>query len=82
MSISAQRKFLKKRMVIALAAIDPFGLQKFKGYTAGTNFNIESFSVQNTQNFRISISYQFSKVVVKSNLNDKDKKGALDKLKK
>jgi ferric enterobactin receptor len=82
MSISAQRKFFKKRMIIGFSAIDPFGLQKYKGYTAGTNFNIESFSVQNTQNFRLSVSYSFSKVMVKSNLNSKDKKDALDKLKK
>lgn len=82
MSLSVQRKFFKKKMILTLSAIDPFGLQKFNGYTTGTNFNIESFSVQNTQNFRIAVSYQFSKVIVKSNLNSKDKKDALEKLKK
>ncbi|NCI51074.1 outer membrane beta-barrel protein [Sediminibacterium roseum] len=82
MSLSVQRKFFKRKMILTLSAIDPFGLQKFNGYTTGTNFNIESFSVQNTQNFRIAVSYQFSKVIVKSNLNSKDKKDALEKLKK
>lgn len=82
MSISAQRKFFSKHLIVTLAAIDPFGLQQYRGYTEGTNFNIESYSVQNTRNFRLSLSYQFSKVMVKSNLNDKDRKDALDRVKK
>lgn len=82
MSISAQRKFFKKRLTIGVSAIDPFGLQKYNGFTAGTNFNIESYSVTNTQNFRISVSYQLSRVMVKSNLNAQQKKDALEKLKK
>jgi ferric enterobactin receptor len=82
MSISVQRKLFKKRMIIGLSAIDPFGLQKYNGFTAGTNFNIESFSTTNTQNFRISLSYQFSKVIVKSNLNNQQRQDALEKLKK
>ena len=80
MSISVQRKFLNKRLQIGLSAIDPFGLQQYNGFTYGPNFNIESHSESNTQNFRISISYQLSKVMVKSNLNDKQRKDALDKL--
>ena len=80
MSISAQRKFFKKHVIIAVSAIDPFGLQKYNGYTYGTNFTIESYSASNTQNFRLSVSYQISTTKVKSNLNDKDRKEALDKL--
>ena len=80
MSISVQRKFMNKRLLIGLSAIDPFGLQKYNGVTYGTNFNIESHSESNTQNFRISVSYQLSKVMLKSNLNDKQRKDALDKL--
>ncbi|MEO8172385.1 MAG: outer membrane beta-barrel family protein, partial [Sediminibacterium sp.] len=82
MSLSAQRKFFKKRLIVGVSAIDPFGLQQYNGFTAGTNFNIESFSSTNTQNFRISVSYQLSRVMVKSNLNAQQKKDALDKLKK
>lgn len=82
MSLSVMRKFFKKHLNITIAAIDPFGLQKYKGYTSGPNFNIESFSVQNTQNFRLSLSYQISKVMVKSSLEDKDRKAALDRLRK
>ena len=82
MSVSAMRKFFNKRVFISLAAIDPFGLQKYKGYSSGTNFNIESYSVSNTQNFRLSISYQITRTMVRSNLNAKQKKEALDKLQK
>jgi ferric enterobactin receptor len=82
MSVSAMRKFFNKRVFISLAAIDPFGLQKYKGYSSGTNFNIESYSVSNTQNFRLSISYQLSRTMIHSNLNDKQKKEALDRLQK
>ena len=80
MSISINRKFMNKRLLIGLSAIDPFGLQKYNGFTYGPNFTIESHSESNTQNFRISISYQLSKVMLKSNLNDKQKKEALDKM--
>jgi len=80
MSISVQRKFFNKRLIVGLSAIDPFGLQVYNGFTYGTNFNIESHSESNTQNFRLSVSYQLSKVMLKSNLNDKERKDALDKL--
>ncbi len=80
MSISAQRKFFNKRLIIGIAAIDPLGLQKYHSYSAGTNFMVESYSESNTRNFRLSIAYQLSRVVIKSKLDDKQKKDALDKL--
>lgn len=80
MSLSAQRKFFNKRVTIGIAAIDPFGLQKYNGFTYGSNFTIESYSASNTRNFRLTLSYQLSKVMVRSNLNDKHRKEALDKL--
>lgn len=80
MSISAYRKFFNKHLIISFAAIDPFGLQTYNGYTYGTNFNIESHSESNTRNFRIGISYQISKTVVRSQLDAKQKKQALEQL--
>lgn len=80
MSISAMHKFFNKRMIISIAAIDPFGLQKYNGFVYGTNFNIESHSESNTQNFRLSVSYQINKTMIRSKLDDKQKKEALDKL--
>jgi hypothetical protein len=73
-------KFFNKRLIVSLAAIDPFGLQKYNGFTVGSNYRIESHSESNTQNFRLSISYQISKTMIKSKLDDKQKKDALDKL--
>jgi ferric enterobactin receptor len=81
MSMSVQRKFFNKHLVVSLAAIDPFGLQRYHNFTYGTNFNIESFSYSNTRNFRLSISYQISKNIMRSKLNEKDRQAALDKLK-
>ncbi len=80
MSISAMHKFFNKHVIVTIAAIDPLGLQKYRGFSSGTNFNIESYSVSNTQNFRLSVSYQISKTKLKSNLNDKQKKEALEKV--
>ena len=80
MSISLLRKFYNKRLFLSISAIDPFGLEQYQGYAAGSNFTIESYSVTNTQNFRISLSYQLSRTLIKSQLTDKDKKDALDKL--
>jgi len=82
MSISAMHKFFNKRLVVSIAAIDPFGLQKYDGFSAGTNFKIESHSESNTRNFRLSVSYQISKTMIKSKLDSKQKKEALDKLSK
>ena len=45
-----------------------------------TNFRIDSHSESNTQNFRLSLSYQVSKTMIKSKLNDKQKKEILNKL--
>lgn len=80
MSISIQRKFFEKRMVVAFAAIDPFGLHVYNGFTYGPNFNIESHSESNTQNFRVSLSYQISRTMIKSKLDAKQKQDALDKV--
>lgn len=81
MSISLMHKFFNKKLIASIAAVDPFGLQKYDGYTTGTNFNIISHSESNTQNFRISLSYQLSKTMIKSKLDDKQKQEALEKLK-
>ena len=80
MSISVLRKFYNKRLMVGVSAIDPFGLERYQGYSAGSNFTIESYSVTNTQNFRLSLSYQLSRTLIKSKLTDKDKTDALNKL--
>jgi hypothetical protein len=73
-------KFLNKKLIASLSAYDLLGLQSYNGYSMGTNFKIDSHSKSNTQNFRLSLSYQISKSMIKSKLDDKKKKEALDKL--
>ena len=78
MAFGVQRKFFNKKMVVALNAVDPFGLLKYSSFTYAPNFYIESHSESNTKNFRLTISYQLSKVRVKSNLSDKQKTDAIE----
>ena len=73
-------KFLNKKLIASLSAYDLFGSQTYRGYSEGTHFKIDSYSQSNTQNFRLSISYQISKSILKSKLDDNQKKEALDKL--
>ncbi|MDP4620161.1 MAG: hypothetical protein NWS87_06550, partial [Sediminibacterium sp.] len=37
------------------------GLTKYKGHTEGPNFIIDSYSITNVRNFKLTISYQFNK---------------------
>ena len=78
MAFGVQRKFLDKKMVVAVNAVDPFGLLKYSSYTNATNYIVESHSESNTQNFRLTISYQLSKVKVKSNLSEKQRSEAIE----
>jgi hypothetical protein len=80
MSLSIQRKFLNKQLMIGLTAIDPFGIQKYHNFTYAPNFNIESFSESNTRNFRLTLSYQISRTTMKSDLDNKQKQQAIDKI--
>ena len=61
MNIGVQQKLFKKKLVLALSMIDPFREQQNKYFTYASNFNIESYSTTRTKNFRLSLSYMFSK---------------------
>jgi len=82
MSISIQRKFFNKKLMIGLSALDPFGSQVYHSNTYAPNFAIESYSTSNTRNYRLTISYQISRSFMKSDLDDKQKKQALERLKR
>ncbi len=69
MNIGAQRKFLNKKLVVSFNVIDPFGQQQNKVFTYGTNFILESFNYTQTKNFRLAVSYIFSKTPKKNKLN-------------
>ena len=66
MNIGAQQKFLNKKLTVSLNVIDPFRQQQNKFFTYGTNFMLESYSATQTRNFRLAVSYIFSKSVKKN----------------
>ncbi len=61
MNIGIQRKFFKKKLIVTVNAVDPFIQQQNNTFTYGPNFNLESFSRTQTRNYRITLSYSFTK---------------------
>ncbi len=66
MNFGVQKKFLEKKLVITVNAIDPFVVQKNRSYTYGTNFSLESYNTTQTRNYRISVAYNISKTQKKA----------------
>ena len=60
-NLGVQRKFINKKLVITVNAIDPFANQQRRNFTYGPNFNLESFSSTRTRNFKISAAYNLTK---------------------
>lgn len=60
LNIGLQKKFLHKKLIVSLNAIDPLTNQKRKTFTYGTNFNLENYSLTYTRNYRATIAYVFS----------------------
>lgn len=61
MNFGVQRKFFDKRFAVTINAIDPFIQQRNRTFTFGPNFNLENYSSSQTRNFRLSLSYNFTK---------------------
>lgn len=61
MNIGIQRKLFKKKVILTVNAVDPFIQQQNQTFTYGPNFNLESFSRTQTRNYRITLSYSFTK---------------------
>lgn len=80
MSFGVQRKFFNRKLIVGLAAIDPLGLLQYNGYTYAPNFIIQSQSRSNTRNFRITVSYQLNKTIIKRKLSEEKQKEALEKV--
>ena len=66
MNVGVQRKFFKKKFIVTVNVIDPFRQQQNKNFTYGSNFSLESFNTTQTRNYRIALSYIFSKKVKKN----------------
>jgi len=71
MNLGLQARLLKKKMTVTLNAIDPFTQQQNRTFTYGKNFTIESFSTTQSRSYRLSLSYNISKKVVKKGTSSK-----------
>ena len=61
MTLGAQHKFFNKNLTVGFAMVDPFRQQQFRNYIQAPNYNLESYSVSNTRNFRITAGYTIKK---------------------
>ncbi|OSZ77731.1 hypothetical protein CAP36_15310 [Chitinophagaceae bacterium IBVUCB2] len=61
MNMGLQKKFFNKKMTVTINVIDPFVNQQRRIFTYGTNFNLESYSITQTRNFRLSLAYNLTK---------------------
>lgn len=61
MNIGLQAKFLNRKLIVTVNAIDPFTQQKNHSFTYGTNFSLENYNSTQTKNYRLTIGYNFSR---------------------
>jgi outer membrane receptor protein involved in Fe transport len=64
-TVGTQHKFLKKNLTLGFVMVDPFRQQQFRNYIQAPNYNLETYSISNTRNFRITASYNFRKMAKK-----------------
>ena len=62
-----RQNMFKNKVGLRLTAEDPFTQQNNTSITEGPNFYQESFSVQRTRNFLLSLSYRFTKITKPNN---------------
>ncbi|MFN8243831.1 MAG: outer membrane beta-barrel protein [Ferruginibacter sp.] len=74
MNLGWQRKFFAKKFIVAVNIIDPFRQQQNRSYIYASNFSQESYSFTHTRNFKIVLSYVFSKKKGKDNRTELLKK--------
>jgi hypothetical protein len=63
MNMGVQQKLFKKKLIVSASVVDPFRQQQNKVFTYASNFNLESYSITKTKNFRVGLSYLLSKKV-------------------
>ena len=59
LTLGLQRKLLDKRLTVTLNAIDPIINQQRRSLTVGPNFEVTSFSLTYTRNYRLTVAYVF-----------------------
>jgi len=60
MNLGIQKKFFNKKLIATINIIDPFVNQQRRIFTYAPNFNLESYSITQTRNFRLSIAYNLT----------------------
>ncbi len=73
MNIAVQRKFIHKKLVITINAIDPIFQQKNRSFTYGSNFMVDAYSSTLTRNYRLTLSYNFTRTAKPLKLSAGDK---------
>jgi len=76
MNMGLMRRLFNKRMTITLSTVDPFVNQQRRTFTYGTNFNLESYSLTRTKNYRFTIGYNFSNASKKKPVKNSKKQEA------
>ncbi|MBK0384119.1 TonB-dependent receptor [Pedobacter sp. SD-b] len=57
-----KQNLFKNKIGLRLTAVDPFSQKNITSITEGPNFYQESYSIQRTRNFLLSLSYRFTKI--------------------
>lgn len=60
LTLGIQRKFFGKRFWVTMNAIDPIMNQQRKNITVGPNFEVTSFNLTFTRNYRLTLAYTFT----------------------
>ncbi|MBC7937436.1 MAG: TonB-dependent receptor [Rhizobacter sp.] len=65
MSVGVQRKFFDKNLSVSLNMVDPFSQQQNTNFIYAPNYNLETYSMSNSRNFRVAAAYTFKKKMKK-----------------
>ena len=61
-SLAARKLFFKNKLNIRISGNDPFGRKNNTLFNEGTNFRLDSYSTNNTNNFTLSVNYRITKL--------------------
>lgn len=70
-TLGAQHKFFKKKLTMGFVVVDPFRQQQFRNYIQAPNYNLETYSISNTRNYRLTASYNIQKKPTKKSTTKK-----------
>lgn len=71
MNMGLMRRLFNKKLTVTLSTVDPFINQQRRTFTYGTNFNLESYSLTRTKNYRFTLGYNFNNLPKKKPISKK-----------